>query len=64
MNYDSFDKLITRFKGKIILLDVWATWCESYIQEFEKKGNLQTWLDSAQVELHYISIDRQSWSGF
>lgn len=59
--YDSFEELISRFEGKNILLDIWATWCPPCIKEFENKEKLQPFVDSGKIEFLYISIDKSKW---
>lgn len=59
--YDSFEKLLTRFEGKNILVDVWATWCHPCIEEFKHKATIQPLIENDKIEMLYISIDKPQW---
>ena len=60
-NYDTFKELISRFEGKNVLLDIWATWCGPCIQEFEHKEKLASLVEGGNIEFLYISIDKSEW---
>lgn len=60
-NYDTFDELLSRFKGKNLLLDIWATWCHPCIEDFRHKTKIQPFIDNEKIEVLYISIDKSQW---
>jgi thiol-disulfide isomerase/thioredoxin len=65
----SFDDLINKFKGKIIYLDVWATWCAPCRKELQKKNDIKSFAEFAQsnnVIVLYICCDKggNSWKQF
>ena len=60
-NISSFDKLVKRFEGKNLLIDIWATWCHPCIEDFKFKDSIQPFIDSKQIEILYISIDKAQW---
>jgi thiol-disulfide isomerase/thioredoxin len=53
----SFDDLLKVAKGKVIYIDVWASWCAPCIGEMPAEEHLQNIYASKPVEFIYISID-------
>jgi len=52
--------LVNRYKGKFIIVDHWATWCGSCIQEI-KVGEKQTKkLEEKGIEFIYVSLDNMN----
>jgi peroxiredoxin len=49
---------LSDFKGKIVLVNFWATWCAACIEEMESMQNLYDDLKKQDVEIVAISIDR------
>jgi thiol-disulfide isomerase/thioredoxin len=49
---------LTDFKGKIVLLNIWATWCIPCRKEMPALDRLQASLGSANFEVVPVSIDR------
>lgn len=60
-NYSTFQSLVKRFEGKPLLIDIWATWCHPCVDEFKYKGIVQPFIDADEIEILYISIDKQVW---
>ncbi|MDH5365965.1 MAG: hypothetical protein OEW67_03205 [Cyclobacteriaceae bacterium] len=60
-NHKSFESLLGGFKGKNVLIDIWATWCRPCIEDFKYKQMLQPFIDSLQLEVLYISFDKPEW---
>lgn len=53
----SLDALLTRFAGRKLYVDVWATWCEPCKKEFENEDSLHELLESKGYEMLYLSVD-------
>lgn len=51
---------LSNFKGKVILLNLWATWCAPCRKEMPYLDQLQKELGSDQFEVVAISVDRGS----
>ena len=49
---------LSDFKGKVVLLNVWATWCTSCREEMPTLDRLQAQLGGPDFEVVALSIDR------
>ena len=52
-------KIITEHQGKIIYLDIWATWCSPCRKEMPYSKKLITKLNSDKVDFVYLCIDSE-----
>ncbi len=50
---------LTDFRGKIVLLNVWATWCPPCREEMPTLDRLQAKLGGAEFEVLALSIDEE-----
>ncbi len=56
----SFNEVIDRYKGKVVFMDIWATWCGPCRNSFAYVKPLQEYAKRHDdVVLLYLSIDRQ-----
>ncbi len=46
------------FRGKVLLVNVWATWCQPCVREMPALAGLQAALDPSRFRVLPISIDR------
>lgn len=53
----TFDKVMQANKGKIVVIDVWASWCSDCIKGFPAYKELQA--QFPEVTYLYISMDRE-----
>jgi len=56
-------KSLSDFKGRVVLLNVWATWCPPCREEMPSLDRLQAKHGSAEFEVVAISIDRAGVNG-
>ncbi|MCI5084244.1 MAG: TlpA family protein disulfide reductase [Saprospiraceae bacterium] len=57
-NINTYKSLVNRFKGKVILLDLWGTWCGPCKREFQFKDGLKKYIKDKDIVLVYVNIDR------
>ena len=60
-NYDSIatiDELLSKFKDKVIYIDMWATWCGPCKAQFEFRKDIDPFFKNKGVDVLYISLDR------
>ena len=60
-NFLEFNDLLESFRGKNLLIDIWATWCAPCVEEFNHKGILKPFIDDGSISVLYISIDKPRW---
>ena len=52
------DSLFAKFKGQIIYVDFWASWCASCIEEFTKDPELDMFLKTNNIIRLYIALEK------
>jgi thiol-disulfide isomerase/thioredoxin len=53
------DLTLTDFQGRVVLLNVWATWCVPCRKEMPTLDRLQAWLGGKDFLVMALSIDRK-----
>jgi thiol-disulfide isomerase/thioredoxin len=58
--------LLSETKGKLVYLDIWATWCKPCISSFQHYENLIRDFSGNEVEFIFLSVDNQpdKWKQF
>lgn len=58
---DSFGAILETFKGKVVLIDIWASWCKDCVVGMPTVKKLKK--EYTDVSFLYISLDRteESW---
>jgi thiol-disulfide isomerase/thioredoxin len=58
-----FDSILTKYKGKVIYIDLWASWCAPCIAEMPKSRELRDKYAKKEVVFIFLSIDNnfKSW---
>jgi thiol-disulfide isomerase/thioredoxin len=54
----SFENILTQYKGKILYIDFWASWCIPCRQSMKHSIPLQDSYKGKNIELVYVSIDK------
>jgi thiol-disulfide isomerase/thioredoxin len=58
-NIQTMEQLLTLFRGKVVFIDLWATWCAPCKEEFKFKMDLTKFTKGKNIEKLYISIDKE-----
>jgi thiol-disulfide isomerase/thioredoxin len=56
---DAQPRSLADFRGKVVLLNIWATWCPPCIKEIPALDRLAAALNDADVAVVAVSIDRK-----
>ncbi len=62
-NINTLKEAVVPYKGKRLYIDVWATWCGPCKKEFQYNEGLKKLLKEKDIQMLYISIDKQSDKG-
>ena len=56
---DDAERAITEWRGRVVLINLWATWCAPCRKEMPSLDRLQSGLGGADFEVVAVSIDRK-----
>lgn len=59
-NAITLKKVLQDYKGKVVLIDVWASWCRDCIEGLPKVKALQEEFEDKDVEFVFLSVDRNT----
>ena len=54
-NYEHLDSLFARFKGKVIYIDFWASWCRPCLEEMPYSRKLQEQFKGEDLVFLYLA---------
>ncbi|MCD7964017.1 MAG: TlpA family protein disulfide reductase [Rikenellaceae bacterium] len=57
---ENFYDIISQFKGKVLYIDIWATWCGPCIKEFAHLEKFRTQTEELDFIHIFLSVDRKS----
>lgn len=59
-NINSLDELFVKYQGKVLYIDIWATWCVPCRKELQYSKENHSTLETMGVIPVYLSIDKNS----
>ena len=55
---NSIQDMLSHFKGNVVFVDLWATWCYPCLDEFKFNGELDEYLIKKHIVKLYVSINK------
>jgi thiol-disulfide isomerase/thioredoxin len=55
---NSIQNMLSHFKGKVVFIDLWATWCYPCLDEFKFNQELDEYLTEKHIVKLYVSINK------
>jgi thiol-disulfide isomerase/thioredoxin len=55
---NSLDELFAKFKGKIIYVDFWASWCRPCIEELKHNDQIDSFMKENNIVRLYIALEK------
>lgn len=58
--FTTWQEMVEPYKGELLYVDLWATWCGPCKEEFEYKEGLYEFLENKPVKILYVSSDKDA----
>ena len=55
----SFDKIVSKYKGSVVYVDLWASWCGPCLKQMKHAAKLKKEFKGKKVVFVYVSVDKK-----